>query len=593
MTTFEEKLQEWIVNETSFLADQSLKNIPDVSALNRLAKGKNKKIWDYILTHVRAKCTVQKVKRILKLKRDQNNPEKLFPKPANDFSKLHQEIANAEDKQRFLKNSVSNIKKEIVSTEQALRDTRHETDKIHQKTAILHLITLRYEEKTALLNSLHGRLSLHLTDGVYKQNNKFLPLNIEASAKKSYSVIPDEINPRVKHLLAQTEFLVVKKFKNSAGITSLIFNLQQSINEVFKSLLMYDLLFILKEESKTSYMNMIKTLSHDQNAFPKSPKGSLKRNSEKLLQELKFNHININFSVKKVKNDICRLRSEKGSLLMTKINLFSEDIEYQTKCQLLDKIVENLGLEESICCLEEMLCNEQAKVNILKKNAAEIIINEDIVAVQNKFYTDFDTMCLLQNSVPEMLDYIVKRYVGIHNYASENLLLTMSSVLQEFPRELENELKFENEALWNVLRKNDVIKPMFQGTQTFDQSVPEAFWSLVNVAPFQNLMEVYRNVKLFKDYISSSEKEGWGYDEKRLSNACEQYDRMMNMLQGMGNDLSICEQNLEKSLSYRSAIQTSLQEWWEQSAQFIPDIVYDNKTLKMWIDIVNAADGVV
>ncbi|KAF8789604.1 hypothetical protein HNY73_007533 [Argiope bruennichi] len=592
--TAAEKLQEWIVNETGFLFEKSLVSIPDVSTLSRLTKGKNKKIWDYIVTHVHSKCTVQKVKRILKLKRDQSNPEKLFPKPANDFSKLHQEIANAEDKQRFLKNSVSNIKKEIISTEEYLRDIRHETDKIYQKTAILHLITLYYQEKTVLLNSLHSRLSLHLTDGICKQNAKFLPLNIEASAKKSYSVIPDEINPRVKHLLAQTESLVVKKFRNSPCITSFIFNLQKSVIEVFKGALMCDLLLILKEQSKTSYVNMLKRLSEYKNPYDPSLKGSSKRDSEKLLQELKFYYVNINFSTKKIKNDICKLISEKDSLLMSKINPFSEDVQYQTKCQLLYKIAENLSLGESISYLEEMLCNEQTKINSLKKiNATEIVSNEDIIAIQNKFYNDFDTMCLLQRSVPSMLDYILKCYVDIHSYVNEELFLIMSAVLQEFPQELENELKFENEALWNILRKNDVIKPLLQGTQTLDQSVPDAFWNLVGVAPFKNIMEVCQNVKLFKDYISSSNKDDWDYDEKRLLNACRRYDNLMNMLLEIENILNTCEENLDIGLNYRSAIQTALEEWWNQSAQFIPDIVYDNKTLKMWIDIVNAADGVV
>ncbi|GFS54500.1 uncharacterized protein NPIL_592971 [Nephila pilipes] len=593
MTTLEQKLQDWIVQETSFLSEGRLTGIPEISTLSRLTEGKNKEIWKYIVTHVYSRYKVQKIKRILKLKRDQKNPEKhinftSFP----DLPNIRNEIARATGKTKFLEESICAIKSEIVSADEAVRDIRDEIDKVHQKTAILHITLLNYQEKTALLNSLHGQLFSHLTEGRHGRKSQF---NFENPVKKIHSNLFDSIPIKVKYILPHIASLISKILKNSLDSKSLTLNLQKQTEQIFKDISIHDLLSILKELSKASYVNVIETGMCNQNKteMVKPSDFNQKRDSEKLLEELKLNHIKCVFETKKAKNDFNKLISEKELLLSFKFDLMSDDSDYQNKCLLLSKIAENEGLKKSIQYLEETLNEKQTETKLVKQiNTDEAVHDQDISKAQIKFYENFDFLCLLQKSAPEVLNYTLKCFVDICRFVNEQLFTNVSMILQEYPNELKENLKYEIETLLQVLKKNEVIKPLLQEPVHLEQLVPDALWDKIQVSSFHNLREVCHNVKLLKMYVSKNQKCAFEFDEKKLPKMLQMYDSMMDMLNKMLNELHTCELELDTGFESIGRAQIALQEWWEQSAQFIPDIEYEGKTLKMWIDILSAVDDI-
>ncbi|GIX90438.1 uncharacterized protein CEXT_548721 [Caerostris extrusa] len=507
------------------------------------------------------------------------NPAKyLEPSSIADLSTLHHEMSKAKDKQRFLKDSLSITQAEILSTQQDIQNIRDKTDKVHQKSAILYLITLQYHEKTALLNSFHCKLSTHFSDGIYKQNAK---LNIENTIKKTHSKHRGKSTSKIEYLLPQTQSLVVKKFKNPSATKIHTFNLQKNAEQVFKDVLMSDMLIVLKEFTKMSYANIIKILS--ENMIVKSTNNSQKRNSEKLLQKMKLNYIACNFSVKKLNNDIYKLCSEKESLLT--LRLKSSEDQYQ----LLNKIAENEALNESIRYLEETLKQEQVNIKLLKETISlEPVTIKDIEAMQNKFYSDFDMMCLLQKSVPNMLDYILRCFMDLHKFANEEVFSEVSPTLLEYPHELKSELTFEIEILWNILKKKNIIKSMLQEPLPIEQSIPDVFWNLIDMAQFQNLLVVCQNIRSIKNYVSSNQKMELEYDEKRLSEVHQQYHNLVDTLIKMKTELNKCDKELESGLFLKNAVEIAFQEWWEQNAQHVANIEYEDKTLKMWQDILSA-----
>ncbi|GFQ64563.1 uncharacterized protein TNCT_92051 [Trichonephila clavata] len=593
MTTLEEKLQDWIVNETSFLTEGRLAGIPDINTLRRLTEGKNKEIWMYIITHVRSQYSVQRIRRILKLKRDQKNPEKhLNLAPSFSIPDIHSEITRATGKRKFLGDSICTIKKEIVSTEKTVQDIRQEIDKVHQKTAILQLTSLHYQEKTAVLNSLHRELFSHLSEGLHGKNCKF---SFEAPVEKIQSNLLEDIPLKMKYILPHIASLIIKIFKNSSDSKSLTLNLQKRVEQVFKNILIHDILFVLKELSKVSYVNIIETgmCNQKRTEMDKLPDCKQKRLSEKLLEELRLDHINCVFDTKKAKNDFFKLISEKELLLTSKFNLKSVDSEYQNKCLLLSKIVENESLRTSIQCLEKILSEKQTEIKLIKQiNTEEAIPDQAVTNAQVKFYENFDIMILLQESAPEVLNYILKCFIDIRRFVNEQLFVNMSMNLRDYPHEMKNNLKYEIEALLHVLKKNEVIKPLLQEPLPLKQQIPDILWDKMEVLPFQNLREVCHNVKSLKTYISKNQKCEFKYDEKQLPKMQQLYDSLIDKLIKMQNELYACESELDTGLESIDKVQLALQEWWEQSAQFIPDIEYDGKTLKMWLDILSAVDDI-
>ncbi|GFY62080.1 uncharacterized protein TNIN_170052 [Trichonephila inaurata madagascariensis] len=153
---------------------------------------------------------------------------------------------------------------------------------------------------------------------------------------------------------------------------------------------------------------------------------------------------------------------------------------------------------------------------------------------------------------------------------------------------MKQNLKYETEALLHVL-KNEVIKPLFQEPLP-EQKVPDILWDKMEVLSFQSLKEVFHNVKLLKTYVSKNQKSE--YDEKELSKMQQLYNSMIDMLINMQNELYTCESELDVGLESIDKVQIALKAWWDQSAQFIPDIEYEGKTLKMWMDILWAYDDI-
>ncbi|GFV65112.1 uncharacterized protein TNCV_1509121 [Trichonephila clavipes] len=592
MITLEQKLQDWIVNETSFLTEGRLTGIPDVTALSHLTEGKNKAIWEYMITHVRSQNSVQKIRRILKLKRDQKNPEKhLNLAPSFNLPDIHCEITRAAGKKNFLEDSIRTIKEEIVSTEKTVQDIRHEIDKVHQTTAMLHLTSLHYQEKTAVLNSLRGQLFSHLSESLHGKNCK---LNFETPAKKIKSNLLEDIPLKMEYILPQISSLIIKIFKNSSDSKSLTLNLQKKVGQDFKNILIQDILFILRELSKMSYVNLIETRMCNQKGTEMDNLSDCKqkRLSEKLLEELRLNHINCFFDTKKAKNNLFKLTSEKELLLTSKFNSMSVDSEYQNKCLLLSKIAENEGLRASIQYLENILSEKQAEIKLIKQiNTEEALPDQDVLNAQIKFYENFDIMISLQESAPEVLNYILKCFIDIRRFVNEQLFVNMSMNLQGYPHEMKQNLKYEIEALLHVLKKNEVIKPLLQEPLP-EQQVPDVLWDKMEVLSFQSFKEVFHNVKSLKTYVSKNQKCEFEYDEEELSKMQQLYNSMIDMLINMQNELYTGESELDVGLESIDKVQIALKEWWDQSAQFIPDIEYEGKTLKMWVDILSAYDDI-
>lgn len=582
MTTFDQKLQEWFVSETHLLSDGRLKLFPETTVFCRLIEGKHKKIWKYVVDHVRSRRNADKVRLLLPSHLKLENPYS-FP----DANQVLKRISKAKEKRSFLESSLSELKREITSSENEVQGISDEICTTNQKSAILELITTECKQKCADLNSVKSQLSFYIERHSKTNTQFYLALSFPLTTK---SICANKVNfgddpelDRVKNILRQISSLIIDS-KSCDISESLINSLKMRVGEMINTISMADLFIILKEISNTSYMKLMSKETYSSTKVQAAKVGI--QNSVKYLQDMKLDFIQSSFNVEKTKKEIDALQDVRKSLLK-KFILKSDDAEFEKKFQLFEKTAENAGLSESIKFLEHALKVERNEAEMLKKGIGEKTSKSDNVKlIVRNFYASFDKLCLLLKSGSSVHECILKSLSNLHKFANEQMFSNITCTLKEYPFQMTDDLKFDIQTMWSVLEKKIFINPLVPSLLSVSSSVPDILTKMLDLSKFHNECVITHKVKKLKEESAANQDSEFKFDDNVLPQAHQQYISMTEILQMMQNKLELCSGFFLESSEQSKRTQVVMHDWWKQGAQFVPQIEYEGKSLKMWLDIL-------
>ncbi|KAG8191962.1 hypothetical protein JTE90_002236 [Oedothorax gibbosus] len=584
MTSSEQKVQDWFISETHLLSHGRLKLFPETSVFCRLTEGKHKRIWKYVVDHVRSRCTAEKVRRILTVKEYHNELES--PYAFADTNHHLQRIAKAKEKRSFLEGSLSELKKEIECAESEVQRLSDEICTINQKSAILDIITTEYRQKTADMNSLKSMLSFHFNRNTKHNSEFYLSLNIPNATK---TVSSNKLKFRdgtecdqVKYVLRQiTSHLVDSK---SCDISeSFKDNLKKRVDHMIKTYSLADIFVTLKELSNNSYMEFMAKETYSTSSQVQSLQIAVP-NSSKHLKDMKLDFIQSSFNLRKTNREIEKLQ-EVQKLLLKKFMQKTDNAVFEKKFQLFVKVAENESLCESIKFLENALKVERDELEFLKNDVDKESNCNNLVLVIRTFYANFDKLCLLLNSGPNLHKSILKSLLNLYNFVNMQVFYNNTCTVKEYPFRIQQELKFDIQTMWSVLEKNNILKPLVPCLLNVDIE-PDMLAKMLGVSKFESECIIGYKIKNLKEKVMNSQDKEFKFDEDVASQAHQKYILMTKTLQTMQQKLELCCRNFMEISEQSKRTESVLEDWWKQGAQFIPQIDHEGKSLKMWLDIL-------
>lgn len=259
MTTVAEKLHKWSLQELNLVTEGAGARIPNIETFKILTKGRNKKIWNYVINHVRSQATVEKVKRTLFLKKqlkEQEEKTAYFSDNSVNNEKLKESLSKATDKRKYLMGSLSTIEERIVSLDQSVRKTKDEIFQISQKTALLEHLKQTYDEKNSNLKKHIVRISSYESDlNAYQTSKMFRKLSVDLSYDFLFEnrALYDENLSRMKDLVIISSSIFKKQFsQDDDNMSMLKENFQNNFIELKRrGFLLTDFVVLLKEMSRS------------------------------------------------------------------------------------------------------------------------------------------------------------------------------------------------------------------------------------------------------------------------------------------------------------------------------------------------------
>lgn len=592
MATVAEKLHQWSLQELNLVTESQGAKIPNVEAFKKLTKGKNQKIWNYVINHVRSQATVDKVKRTLFLKKqlkEQEEKATYFSDNSMNNEKLKESLFKAKEKRKYLMCSLSTIEERIVSLDQNVRKTKDEIFQINQKTALLEHLNQTCNEKNSNLKKYIVRISSYERYLNAYQTKRFRKLTVDLSYDFLFEnrTLYDENLSTMKDLVIISSNIFKKQFnQDDDNIITLKDNFQNNFIELKRrGFLLTDFVVLLKEMSRSDLQQFTTLNSQNLSVKEYMLKKSKESEAKSHLARLKCDFIYTSLSSKKSKEKIEKYhvtKSKASKDAMEKLEIEPNDFDYCTKFALLEIQAENDALLVSNSYLENYLKDIATKTEAVLKNIRQKKMHSEDSPAMELFYKGADLTYSLLYAFPPAVQKVTNYLTDLKLFVHEELFKV------PFPKEKDlEELKecfsSERKQTWDYCAKTKLLESLFA-----DNEMPAEVCRSLNIQPYENISILCEHWSCFKQKLHA--------EMASNANTCmtannisvsETYSKILKMLENM----RFCIEKGMLALTYGTTCsqknKTLIQEWWNQNAQYIPPIEYEGKTLKMWIDILS------
>lgn len=597
MTTVAEKLHKWSLQELNLVTEGAGARIPNVETFKILTKGRNKKIWNYVINHVRSQATVDKVKRTLLLKKqlkEQEEKAAYFSDNSVNNEKLKESLSKATDKRKYLMGSLSTIEERIVSLDQSVRKTKDEIFQISQKTALLEHLKQTYDEKNSNLKKHIVRISSYECDlNAYQTSKMFRKLSVDLSYDFLFEnrALYDENLSRMKDLVIISSSIFKKQFsQDDDNMSMLKENFQNNFVELKRrGFLLTDFVVLLKEMSRSDLQQFTTLNSQNLSVKEYIHKKSKESRAKSHLAHLKCDFIYTSLSSKKSKEKIEKYRATKSKAskdAMERLEIEPSDFDYSAKLAVLEVQAENDALLVSNNYLEDYLKDIASKTeSVLKNIRQKKLHSKDDSPVVQLFYKDADLTYNLLYAVPPVIQKVTNYLTDLKLFASEELF-KLPLPEEKNLEELKECFSSERKQTWDYCAKTKLLEPFLAGSSV-DNELPAEVCQSLNIQPYQNISVLCEHWSRFKQKLHAE----IAYNAKTCVthsdiSVSEVYSKILNMLEKMRFSIEKGMLALTYGSTCSQKNRTLIQEWWNQNAQYIPPIEYEGKTLKMWIDIL-------
>lgn len=593
MSTVADRLHKWAVQELHLASEAGC--VPDVEYFRGLTTRKNKKMWVYVISHVRNQATVNKIKRILFYKKlMQGREEAVTCGDSNDVQHLQSAISKATDKRKYLLKSLSTVKERLLNLEQDLQAKKDETFLVKQKTALLeHLIKL-YDEKETHLKNLASQILSHKAALRAFQSVKTcdksamaLPSDFLFRDKTVYS----QNYSKVQHLISTCCALYENNFHlRNENSNVLIENFENNMHELKKNNVhLMDFVILLKEICNSDLQYFASVNLQSSSVMDYLQNAVLKSQSKTLLKKLKCDCVTNSFKTIQNRECIEKTTAAKNEIFECRIKSSDHNnLNCEIGYTLFDKMVENHALVVSNRCLEDYMTNISDKTECVLKNIRQQkFCSEELNSVIQKFHSSSDlTFCLLYtfpNASEETFGSLNSLQTFAYTELFESPLPQKESILQ-----LKNDLISDRNLMWAYCKKSDTFQPLFSELFTGNFISSLEMQKSLNYQSFQNVSSLCENLVRSKRTISSELiAHAEMYALSSDTNAPEIYSKFLAMLGNTKTSFEKAVLCINDGTTLCQKINALMQEWWEQGAQYVPPIEYEGKTLKMWIDILS------
>lgn len=595
MTTVADKLLKWSVQELSLVTEGGLNKVPNVESFRSLTKGKNRKIWTYVINHVRSQATVEKIRRTLYLKKLLKEKEDgilPFSDNSTDVTNLQSSVSRAEEKRMYLIRSLSTIEERILSEEQNVKKINDEIFHVNQKVALIELLKRRYDAKNVsskcLLDSIvliAKALRVHEPDKFYSE--EALPLSY--SLFNNDSLISSKFNFRFNAVISTVYALIEMRLTNKSECNNVLMeNFRNDFQELKeKNIPLIDVIIFLKKMVDDDIQRAI-SLNLENTPLNQSFK---KQEDEVKVSLRTLKYENVFYSLKTVNN-----KNKHNQMLNATQEIFKNITEslkehspdYEIKCTLLEKLAENEALFASNAYLEENMNTISNKTDILlRKLYNERIFCEQLKSSTEKFYQSADILHYLLGTASDTFDRVSSDLERVRSFVQNELFQPQSFSSTECVKELKINYLNDRKLMWDFCEKTNLVQPLFTEPFSINYPLPVQIRKSLNLHPFQSIHILSETWAHFKQKL---QEEAFDHAQVFKLNkniqVSDMYAKFIKLLERM-------KLSVEKGMFFAndgmvccSKAKYFIEEWWDQSAQFIPSIEYEGKTLKMWIDIL-------